>query len=97
MKPVVLKSIVVLMAVVMVVWVVGLLSLVAHAEDCPAGVRTCKVLTVTPEEVQALVAPGGVFDQAVWANRSGMTGLVDAWKRKIETAPAGTVKGEEQK
>ena len=74
-----------------------LLAVSAKAEDCPAGVRTCKVLTLTPEEVAALVQPGGVFDQAVWANRSGMTGLVDAWKRKIETAPAGTVKGEEQK
>ncbi len=70
----------------------------AKAEDCPKGVPACKVVTISPEELATLTQPGGIFDQAIWANRSGMTGIIEAWKKKIETAPAGTVlKADEQK
>ncbi len=69
----------------------------AKAEDCPKGAQSCKIVVMTPEEIQTLTAPGNVFDQAQWANRSGMTALVEQWKKKIETSPNGTVKADEQK
>jgi hypothetical protein len=74
-------------------------SLVSYAlaEDCPKGASSCKVVVMTPEEIATLIQPGGVFDQSTWANRSGMTSIVEAWKKKIETSPNGTVKADEPK
>jgi len=74
-----------------------LMAEVAKAEDCPKGSASCKVVVMTPEEIATLMQPGGIMDQATWANRSGMTSIVEAWKKKIETSPNGTVKADEQK
>lgn len=63
--------------------------------QCPAAASSCIVVTMTPDEVKTLTAPGGVFDQAEWANRSGMAGVVSAWKQKLATSPAGEVKKDE--
>ena len=60
--------------------------------ECPDGAPSCVVVTMTPEEVRSLVGPGLIFDQAEWANRSGMNGLVQQWKQKLTAAPQGTVK-----
>ena len=57
----------------------------AVAQECPQGVPSCKVVVMTPEEIQSLTGPNMVFDQATWASRSTMTGLTEAWKKKIET------------
>jgi hypothetical protein len=46
---------------------------------------------MTPDEEKTLTQPGGIMDQALWANRSGMDALITAWKQKLATAPAGTV------
>ena len=64
----------------------------ALAEDCPPGAPSCKVVIMTPQEEQTLIAPNGIFDNAEWANRSGLAGIVAAWKQKLATSPAGTVK-----
>ncbi len=74
-----------------------LLPIAAHAEDCPKGAPSCKVVVMTPEEIATMSQPGGIWDQAIWANRSGMTAIVEAWKKKIETSPNGTVKADEHK
>lgn len=74
-----------------------LLSTATYAEDCPKGVKDCKVLVLTPEEINTLTQPGGIFDLAVWANRANMEGLVTAWKNKLQMAPQGTVKADEPK
>ena len=58
---------------------------------CPMGVVSCKIVAITPDEERTLTQPGGIFDQALWANRSGMEGLISAWKQKLITSPAGTV------
>jgi hypothetical protein len=64
---------------------------------CPAGAQSCKVVIMTSDEQQSLLRPGGVFDQALWANRSGMEALLQAWKNKIAQAPDGIVAKPEQK
>lgn len=63
----------------------------ASPGECPAGVQSCIVVPMTPDEVKTLTGPGGIYDQALWANRSGMEGLISAWKQKLLTAPAGTI------
>lgn len=69
--------------------------------QCPEGASSCIVVTMTPDEVKSLTMPGGVFDQAEWANRSGMSGAVAAWRQKLSTSPIGTMpqvnKGETDK
>jgi len=67
----------------------------AKAEDCPKGATSCKVVVMTPEEIATLTQPGGVYDQAIWASRSTMTGIVEAWKKKIDSSANGTVKADE--
>jgi O-glycosyl hydrolase len=64
----------------------------ALAEDCPAGAKSCKVVTMTDQEIQSLEGPGAVFDSAAWANRANLQAVVDAWKQKIAASPAGVVK-----
>ena len=70
------------------------LSLNAARADyvCPPPATSCKVVIVTPQELQSLEGPGMIFDSAVFANRMQLTGLVEAWKQKIEASPAGVVK-----
>jgi len=64
---------------------------------CPQGVKECKIVSMTPEEVQSLIAPQGIFSQAEWASRSSMGPLVEAWKQKIQQAPAGKMYEEPEK
>jgi hypothetical protein len=64
---------------------------------CPDGAPSCIVVTMTPDEVRSLTQPGGIFDQAVWANRSGMDGLVQAWKQKLATSLQGMVPKKDDK
>lgn len=64
----------------------------AGAAECPQGVPRCKVLIITPDMEQALVGQNMILDTAEWANRMGLAGAVQFFKRAIETAPAGEVK-----
>ena len=62
-----------------------------HSRDavCPAGAASCKVVIITPQEMQSLEGPGMIFDSAAWANRANLQGVVDAWKQKIANSPNG--------
>jgi hypothetical protein len=64
---------------------------------CPEGAVSCKIVVLIPDEEKTLLQPGGIFDQAVWANRSGMEALINGWKQKLATSPAGTVAKPEEK
>ena len=66
----------------------------SRAEDCPAGVKACKIVVMTPEEENTLVGPEMIFDHATWAARAKFESLVNAWKEKLKQSPAGTVKAE---
>lgn len=68
----------------------------AYADDypCPPGAKSCKVLTLTPDEEQTLIGPEMIFDHAVWANRVKFEGMVQAWREKLRQAPAGGAKSE---
>ncbi len=85
------KTLNITITVVVVVYGLVMLTTAIMAEDCPKGAPSCKVVVMTPEEIQTLTGPGQIYDQATWANRSGMTAVVEAWKKKIETSPNGTV------
>lgn len=63
-----------------------------RAEDCQPNSGGCKIVVMTPQEVQSLEGPGLIFDSAVWANRANLQGIVDAWKQKIASSPDGAVK-----
>lgn len=63
----------------------------AYAQDCPAGAPSCKVVLISPQELQSLEGPGMIFDSAAWANRANLQGVVDAWKQKIANSPDGKV------
>lgn len=60
----------------------------APAYFCPPNTR-CKILILTEQEEQTLVAPNAILDLARWANRSAMGDLTDAWREKIKQAPYG--------
>lgn len=65
--------------------------------DCPPGFAKCKVITLTEQEEQTLLGQDMIFEQARWA-RQQFGPLLDAWKKKLEQAPAGNVpKAEEPK
>lgn len=91
------RTINIIAVVAFILWTLACLTGVVEAEDCPNGTPSCKIVVMTPEEINTLTQPGGIFDQSIWANRSGMTGIVEAWKKKIETSPSGTVKAAEPK
>lgn len=67
----------------------------AHAQEasgtCPAGVPKCKILAVTPDEEKSLAGPNMIFDHAQWANRAGLSDLINAWRSKLANAPEGKV------
>ena len=67
------------------------MSALARAEDCPAGVKSCKVLVLTPDEEATLAGPEMILDHAVWANRVKFDSLARAWRDKLAAAPAGKV------
>ena len=72
--------------------IVMVMSALARAEDCPPGVASCKVVVITPQELQTLEGPNAIFDAAEFANKMGLSAVIAAWKQKISTAPNGTVK-----
>lgn len=63
----------------------------AHATDCPEGAKSCKVITLTPDEEAALVNPRMVFDTAATGRAIDLANVVAYFRSKIATAPAGTV------
>ncbi|MFA5897686.1 MAG: hypothetical protein WC829_01105 [Hyphomicrobium sp.] len=67
------------------------MSALARAEDCPAGVKSCKVLVLTPDEEATLAGPEMILDHATWANRVKFDSLARAWRDKLAAAPAGKV------
>ena len=67
------------------------MNAMAYAQNCPPGVPSCKIVSMSPDEVQSLTGPGLIFDSAEWANRANLSAAVAAWKQKIASSPAGTV------
>lgn len=59
--------------------------------SCPVGAKSCKVITITPDEEQALAGPNMIFDHAEWANRATLGQIVQAWRLKVLLAPQGKV------
>lgn len=58
---------------------------------CPANAKSCKVITLTPEEEASLVGSEGLLDHAAWANRVRFGDFVHGWRDKVRNAPAGKV------
>lgn len=75
----------------------ALFAIKAHAEDCPAGAKSCKILTLTPDEEALLVRQGGIFQTAAQARSLDLGSQVQYFVTKIEAAPAGVVKPEPPK
>ena len=71
--------------------IVLVMSALARAEDCPPGVASCKVVVITPQELQTLEGPNAIFDAAEFANKMGLSGLITQWKAKIAASPDGKV------
>ena len=71
--------------------IVLVMSALARAEDCPPGVASCKVVVITPQELQTLEGPNAIFDAAEFANKMGLSGLIAQWKQKIAASPDGKV------
>ena len=71
--------------------IVMVMSALARAEDCPPGVASCKVVVITPQELQTLEGPNAIFDAAEFANKMGLSGLIAQWKQKIAASPDGKV------
>lgn len=69
-----------------------LLILGASAEDCPTPGQACKILILTPQEEQALVAPNAILDTAIAARKLDMGDVANYFKQKIKDAPAGEIK-----
>lgn len=67
------------------------MNALARAEDCPAGAPSCKVVIMTPQEIQSLEGAGLIFDSAEWANRANLAAAISAWKQKIASSPDGKV------
>lgn len=64
----------------------------ALGTDCPEGVKSCKVITLTPDEEQVLIAPRMILDTAAVARQLDLANLVAYFRSKIDKAEAGTVK-----
>ena len=71
--------------------IVMVMSALARAEDCPPGAASCKVVVITPQELQTLEGPNAIFDAAEFANKMGLSGLISQWKQKIAASPDGKV------
>lgn len=55
----------------------------------PNQAPTCKILTLTPQEEQALLGAQGILESAEWARRLDLQGPVTYFRNKIQSAPAG--------
>ena len=71
--------------------IVMVMSALARAEDCPPGAVSCKVVVITPQELQTLEGPNAIFDAAEFANKMGLSNLIAQWKAKIAASPDGKV------
>ena len=65
---------------------------IAKSAECPPGVQRCKVITLTPEEEQVLMQPGGIFEIAERGATVQLSAPVKYFREKIIAAPAGEVK-----
>ena len=65
----------------------------ARADEvpCPANAKSCKVLTLTPDEQDMLLRDKGVLQTAVQARPLDLGAIIQYWVNKIEAAPAGKV------
>ena len=63
--------------------------------ECPAGAVSCRVVIMTPDEINTLTGTGLIFDSAEWANRANLSAAIAAWRNKINTAPNGNGKKDE--
>ena len=64
----------------------------AFSADCPPGAKSCKVITITPEEEEALIGPGRILDTALQGRFIDLNGAVKYFRDKLASAPAGDVK-----
>lgn len=62
---------------------------------CPPDAKTCKVLIITPDEEQVLVAL--VSNTGAQGPYNMVKSMVDAWLKKIADAPAGEPRKDEKK
>lgn len=69
----------------------------ALATDCPPDAKSCKVITLTPDEEQVLIAPRMILDTAATGRQIDLGGVIAYFRNKIATAPAGEVKAEPPK
>ena len=68
------------------------------AEKCPEGAASCKVLILTPQEEQFLMAPNGILSTAAQARKLDLETIANYLAERIKAAPAGeVVKKEEPK
>lgn len=68
------------------------LTMIACAADCPAGVPSCKVLVLTPDEERALTGQNMILDTAQQGRALELTQIANYFRQKILTAPQGEVK-----
>lgn len=64
----------------------------AFATDCPPGAKSCKVLILTQDEVQALIGDRMILQTAQQARPLDLGSAVTFMFNKIVTAPDGVVK-----
>lgn len=82
-----------LVAIVVAVFLLVIVALPRRAAadprtDCPSP-APCKVITLSPEEEQALTGQKMVFDTAVAGRQIDLFGVVAYFREKIGRAPAG--------
>lgn len=65
-----------------------------RAQECPAPMKQCKVLFLSPEEEQALTGQNMIFQTAEQARYLDLSPVVKYLRDKIAAAPAGTAKAE---
>lgn len=74
--------------------VIAVTAGIVRAQDCPAPTpqspaTTCKVITITPLEEQALTGERGILDTAAQGRPLDLMGAVNYFREKIRNAPAG--------
>ena len=80
-----------LLATIFTLCIVWLFVPKARAEDCPPNAKSCKVITLTPEEQDMLIRDKGILQTAVQARPLDLGAIVQYFVTKIEHAPAGKV------
>lgn len=61
----------------------------AWAYDCTIPAAPCKVITVAPDEEQALLGPGMILDTAERGKYVDLSSAVKYFRDKLKDAPAG--------